>query len=141
MSEMVSPHISLAEYACHCKFCGNSLPPDFKRDEDGEWPTIFEALFSRFEGIREIYGQSIPVTGYRCPRHELNVSGKTISVHIFGLALDCTGDVDRLSSIVEENYPELRMGTYADGHIHIDVGYLIHPRYSVDLAEGARWKA
>lgn len=136
---LISRYISYEEFRCsHC----HALPPDLVKDDEGEWPTIYLALFDRFEDLRESWGKPIPITsGYRCPAHELNVSGKGISVHLFGLALDLAVDPQGFAALVEREFPELRMGTYADGHIHIDVGYLISPRYSTDLIEGARWKA
>ena len=141
MSDMISPYISVAEYCCrHCY----KLPPDLKKDEDGEWPTFFEALFGRFKTIRELWGKPINITsGYRCLVHNKELGGELGSVHCFGGALDCAvgiNEVDKFAGIIEDMFEELRMGKYyADGFVHLDIGFLIYPRMSEAWVEGMRW--
>lgn len=67
--------------------------------------------------------------------------------HIFGLALDLVvpkKDIGTLVRVIEEVNPQLRIGhlAYAEAavpHVHIDTGYMILPRYSRNLRQGARW--
>ena len=137
MSDFIAPYISRQEYQCQCGKCGNSLPPDLKKDENNEWPTVYMALFDRFKDLRESWGKPIPITsGYRCTKHPLKWG-----VHTFGLALDLAVDPTEFAKLVERDMPELRMGVYADGHVHLDVGWLIRPRWSNDLCQGARWES
>ena len=133
---MVSPYISLKEYQCNC--CGK-LPPSF--DIDNPNP-IFLELFDDFSIIREAFGKPIPVSGYRCKRHNKAIGGSYLSAHMFGVALDCkTGsqaESERFAAIVEEKCPELRMGVYKTW-CHIDNAYRIFPRASTHWRKGARW--
>ncbi len=68
-----------------------------------------------------------------------------MSVHRFGLALDCDvssdSEVDDLYEIITSIDPALRIGRYygAQTFIHIDVGFLILPRVKWQWREGARW--
>lgn len=142
MSEMISAHISRSEYCCKC--C-SALPPDLKKDESGEYPTVYDALFGRFADIREAWGKPIPITsGYRCLAHNKEIGGEQGSVHCFGLALDCTvgmDEVERFAALVDDMFPEMRMGIYpTQGFVHLDMGFYVYPRYSKDLMEGVRWE-
>lgn len=148
MSKFVSEHILASEFRCPC--CGK-LPPDFNRD--GERGIEYTLLFAYFEEIRLGYGKAIPITsGYRCLKHQMDLykrgkSPSPYSVHVFGLALDLVvpaGGIDRLVEIAQETVPELRIGWrgYKKNkipHVHIDVGYLITPRWATQLRKGTRW--
>jgi uncharacterized protein YcbK (DUF882 family) len=131
------------EYYCH--HCG-ALPPDLVRDAAGAWPKVYAHLFSIFAGLREAWGQPIPITsGYRCPAHEREVTGSNIGPHILGLALDLgigVSDQLKFAFLVTQAWPELRMGTNTNPgavHIHIDVAYLAFPRWTAAFVPGARW--
>lgn len=143
MPEMIAPFISRQEY--QCSHCGN-LPPGLRRGSDGEWPVVFQALFTRFQSLREDWGRAIPITsGYRCSEHEKEVSGLTLSVHGFGLALDLgipIAEHDAFMRLIDNTCPELRVGVNAHPgsvHYHIDTGFYISPIYSLSLITGARW--
>lgn len=144
----IAPYILRTEYECHhCK----ALPPgiDLKNLQ-----IAYELLFGRFKEIRESWGGPLQISsGYRCTDYQglLIKQGKSrspYSVHIFGLALDIDvhddADVRKLVKIVEMIDPDLRIGykEYLEkmqSFIHIDMGYLISPKYSQVLREGARW--
>ncbi len=139
MTEYIAPYILASEYKCsHCQ----KIPPGLVKDENDEWPLVFQALFDRFKDLREEHGPITITSAYRCPAHPLSkkdgAAGK-LSVHVFGLALDVDDPAGEIVRLVEQLCPELRMGTYADGHVHLDVGYFIRPKYSENLIEGARW--
>ena len=133
MAWLIAPYISREEYECpHCK----SLPPDYGAD-------IFNALFDDFSIIRARWGKPIPISsGYRCPTYNKRVGGAGLSIHQFGLALDCdvnsVTEVNRLHRVIEEVTPHLRVGKYM-GFIHIDRGFSIFPRGSSSWRRGARW--
>ncbi len=142
MSEMIAEYISRSEYQCRC--C-SALPPDLKKDENGDYPTVYDALFGRFKDIREAWGKPIPITsGYRCLAHNKAIGGEQGSVHCFGLALDCSVGVDNVEAfakLVDDTFPEMRMGIYpTQGFVHLDLGFYVYPRYSKDLVESARWE-
>jgi len=69
------------------------------------------------------------------------------SVHIFGIALDIMppiADIFKVVQIAKKTKPKLRIGWKAyqnnfHPHIHIDVGWMICPKYSKKLREGAEW--
>lgn len=129
----LSKYLLFSEYTCpHC----GKFPPDFNIRDLAK---PFSTLFNIADAIREIYGYPIPMHGYRCLKHNANVTDTEYSVHPFGLALDMKGKAKELAEIVEQEFPELRMGIYPK-HIHIDVGYLIFPRATEDWHEGARWR-
>jgi uncharacterized protein YcbK (DUF882 family) len=146
--KFVSEHISLAEYRCSC--C-QKIPPDFKKGN--EMSIEYILLFAYFEEIRLEYGKAIPISsGYRCPAHQLELYRKKksvtpYSVHLFGLALDMVippGDIERVVKIVKETTPDMRVGWRAyknnpTPHVHCDVGYLIIPRWSLQLRKGGEW--
>ncbi len=138
---MIAPFISRQEYQCQCGKCGNSLPPDLKKDENGMWPTVYMALFDRFKDLRESWGKPIPITsGYRCMKHPLKWGS-----HTFGLGLDLgigIDEMDRFEELVNRDFTEMRMGTNRKPgsiHVHLDVAFFVRPKYSKDLIEGARW--
>lgn len=136
---IISPHISEEKYRCKC--CGK-LPPSLI---GGEKPVCYEWLFEDFEDIRLEYGLPIIIdSGYRCLAHNKEVGGEELSVHLFGLALDCStqnkDDIDVLYNIVLAVHPELRIGLYKTKRfIHIDNGYEIYPRALIEWRKGARW--
>jgi uncharacterized protein YcbK (DUF882 family) len=142
MVEMIADFISGVEYRCrHC----SALPPDYKSDDP---PYCYQVLFDDFKAIREAWGKSIVISsGYRCPVHNVAVGGESISVHVFGLALDLTvdrKDVDEFMALARAVAPDLRKGwaKYITLHtpiVHIDVGYLIWPRPSAAFKEGVEW--
>lgn len=127
-------HMTISEYACKC--CG-ALPPDLYSAGDIALP--YRILFDNWEIIRNEYGQKIPInSGFRCPAHNKAVGGEHGSVHLFGLALDLGVDGPALAEVAKRECPDLRIGSY-DNFIHIDVGYLIHPRITPKWRRGARW--
>lgn len=133
----VSPHITHDEFSCH--HC-HKLPPDFF-----VFKQMYQELFDAFEHLRLMMKRPLPVTsGYRCPDHPLSVGGR-LSVHMFGLALDINlgkkEDADRFYGLVERDRPDLRMGRYVSqpGLVHIDVGYLITPRATINWQRGVRY--
>jgi hypothetical protein len=131
---MIAPFITREEYQCRC--CGG-LPPDVGHT----FPMAHEMLFESFEIIREAYGRPIYISsGYRCPLHNTFVGGKYLSTHLWGLALDLkTGqDTDHVYRIIDRELPDLRVGKYSN-FLHMDVGYLIHPRATEAWEKGKRW--
>ena len=133
----VSPHISLTEYSCNC--C-TKLPPSFDIDSPN---SVFLEIFDAFEIIRSEFGKPMRVTGYRCPEHNIEVNGSYLSAHLFGCALDCqTGsweESERFMTIVEDKFPDLRMGIYSWG-CHIDNIYRAYPHASEFWRPGVRWQ-
>jgi uncharacterized protein YcbK (DUF882 family) len=148
-------HILWNEYKC--RHCG-ALPPDFYKDD--EISIEYASLFNAYELIRERYIMEsdynvLPATsGYRCPDHQLKMyltkqSGSPYSVHIFGLALDLQpkdkhDGVDSLVLIAEGLEFPVRIGwrSYYDREnpiVHIDIGWMILPRFSEKLRKEARW--
>ena len=77
-------------------------------------------------------------SGFRCVEHNAEIGGVPISIHLFGLALDLSGESDKLYRLINKNYPDLRVGKYEWG-CHIDVGYLISPIAKESWRSGARW--
>jgi hypothetical protein len=148
-------HISKSEYSCQC--CG-AMPPDFYDHETGEIMPAYIFLLGTFEKIREQYGAPIPISsGFRCTRNELMLYHRLIAqgvstaspfgVHIFGLALDIQPpkkDILKLVEIIKKTTPRLRLGwkmylANQNPHIHIDAGFLIEPRYGLNLIPEAEW--
>jgi hypothetical protein len=127
-------YMTLEEYACKC--CG-ALPPDLYSAGDIALP--YRILFDNWEIVRGVYGRPISInSAHRCPKWNEAVGGEQGSVHMFGLALDLGGDARELFEIANRECPDLRIGSY-DNFIHIDVGYLIHPRLTPKWRRGARW--
>lgn len=125
----IAPYITEQEYACRC--CGKIPPFILKK--------IYQDLFYCFARIREQVGPLTINSGYRCPKHNTDVGGKEYSIHIFGLALDiATDEPDELFSLIDNLYPDLRIGQY-NTFIHIDNGYDIVPRMKSAWRKGARW--
>ena len=140
MTEIIAPYILAREYRCRC--C-DALPPDFY-PQDIAMP--FSILFEGFALIREAYGKPLIIcSGYRCPVHNALVGGESMSVHLFGLALDINlpdvKSVYQLDSICEDLIHDFRRGAYTKGQsfLHIDCGYMIYPRGSEKWYRGARW--
>ena len=141
MPEMMSKYISGAEF--RCSHCG-ALPPDCVKDESGDWPMFYDALFYRVDHLRETWGRPIVFSGYRCPDHEFEISGSRLGPHIFG-AIDAAITVEEQPQfvvMVENNHPEMRMGVNTkpgQTHVHLDMAQLMRPRYSLALEAGMRW--
>ena len=77
-----------------------------------------------------------------------NSSMTPFSVHPFGLALDIQPDnkeeIEKVVKIAKKIKPKLRIGwrgylSNVRPHIHIDMGFLITPRWSNALIEGMEW--
>ena len=132
----ISTYLTEGEYRCRC--C-DGLPPSLDLEDIA---TPYQILFDAFDAIREEWGKPIYVTsGYRCPTHNAFVGGTVLSVHMFGLALDCLFDEDEVieaDDMIEDMFPDLRRGRYSN-FIHIDCGYFIYPRATDNWREGARW--
>jgi len=150
MTKYISEYILRSEYECsHC----HALPPDIQWNLDHlkpELPYMYAELFEMFGNLRKEWGRAIPInSGYRCPDYnkQLVSAGyaSPLSVHVFGLAIDCeckdVKEVTDMSNLLEELHPELRMGVYKDTatFIHIDNGFVITPRASKKWIEGNRW--
>ena len=138
----ISDYLTLEEYSCDCGLC-TGLPPDFHL-HDINYP--YSELVNIFDSVRATWGQPIPVSsGYRCPHHNKEIGGSLCSVHVFGLALDCSmpdvHSVGELYSMLEMDFPNLRIGKYTQtgSFIHYDIGYLINPRASRNWKMGVRW--
>jgi len=147
-----APFILEEEYRCHhCR----RLPPDLATIEKSSslegkgilWPQPFQFLFATFAVIREAWGRPIPISsGYRCPKHEFDISGTALGPHVFGLALDLAvslPEIDSLVDLILEKAPDLRIGTNRHPgsiHVHIDAAFLVSPRWSMSLIRGARWE-
>jgi len=135
----VSEHISLSEYSCHC--CGK-LPASWNQSCG---PDVYGQFFLDFEEIRSEWGNPIIIdSGYRCPEHNKAVGGEALSVHMWGLALDCRPedrkDLARFYQVILDTRPELRLGYYAkNGFVHLDCSYNIEPIVVKAWREGARW--
>ena len=138
MPELLAQYIYKYEYQCsHCE----QLPPDFYTSE------LYGELFEIFKGIRETLGRSISISsGYRCPdKNSQTPNSSSLSVHQWGLALDMDAhslaEVDELEEIVEDLYPDVRMGVYRDSgsFVHIDIGYKISPRVTGKWVKRKRW--
>lgn len=132
----ISGHIMLSEYRCPC--CG-VVPYDTESIAHRE-------LFEAYETIRTTLNRPLRInSGYRCPKHNADIGGEPLSIHLFGLALDIdakdVAEVDSLAATVNLISPSLRMGIYkkAATFIHIDAGYRIVPRVMQAWHSGARW--
>ncbi len=140
MTDYLSEYLTLAEYQCgHCQ----ALPPDLFV-HDIKRP--YSELFNIFDSVRATWGKPIPVSsGYRCPYHNTSIGGAACSPHMFGLALDLdlpnTAETEELYSLMDTDFPHLRIGKYvlSGSFLHVDVAYMIHPRPSHNFVKGARW--
>lgn len=141
----ISPHFSEAEFACsHC----GKLPPQF-RDGEGSLLACYEFFFEALENIRERWGKPMKInSGYRCAVHNAAVGGEPLSVHLFGLAADLgmtsVQEVTDFVILAREVAPDLRKGWrqyLSDGQtfVHLDAGFYIWPRPSVNFREGIEW--
>jgi hypothetical protein len=138
VAKLLSPHISVEEFSCRC--CGQ-LPPGLY--DDGFIIAPYEYLFDCFESIRLVWGKPIVITsGYRCPKHNLEVGGEPGSTHIVGLALDLLVEKSDVSAFVEiaRRY-DLRIGwkKYTEPLVHIDVGFFWWPKLSEFHIRGVEW--
>jgi len=132
----ISGHIMLSEYRCPC--CA-VIPYDTESPAHRE-------LFQAYEAIRTTLNRPLRITsGFRCPKHNADIGGEPLSVHLFGLALDIdavdVGEVETLVTAVNLVTPNLRMGVYTKKgtFIHIDTGYRIVPRVLQAWCAGTRW--
>jgi hypothetical protein len=136
LGKYISGHIMLSEYVCPC--CGAT-------PYDTESPAHRE-LFEAYEDIRATLNRPLRITsGFRCPKHNADIGGEPLSIHLFGLALDIdavdVGEVETLVTAVNLVAPNLRMGVYmkVGTFIHIDTGYRIVPRVLQAWRIGVRW--
>lgn len=84
------------EFRCRC--CGSTGSPQAREN--------IEALVENvLDPAREQFGGPVLVnSGYRCPKHNLEVGGVANSQHTRGEAADiCCSDNERLAKIIEEN--------------------------------------
>jgi uncharacterized protein YcbK (DUF882 family) len=86
-------------------------------------------LARRLQEARNEYGLMRIVSGFRCPRHNEKVGGKTFSQHLVGLAADieCDDDVSRrhlLLLLLAYGFPRLGIGQHI---IHADIGTITGP--------------
>ena len=132
----ISGHIMLSEYRCPC--CG-AVPYDTES-------LGHQQLFHAYEDIRAMLNRPLRIaSGYRCPKHNADIGGEPLSIHLFGLALDIDakdiGEVEELVTVVNLVAPNLRMGVYTTRgtFVHVDTGYLIVPRVLRAWHPGARW--
>jgi zinc D-Ala-D-Ala carboxypeptidase len=106
----LSEHFSANEFRCKC--CG-------KVQVDPE-------LISRLEKARATYGKPMVVTsGLRCRAHNQAVGGASESYHCKGQAVDIAVSDGRdrylmLKAFLDAGFN--RIGLYAKGWIHVDVG-------------------
>jgi len=144
--EYIYDYITRREYECpHC----NALPPDIKPNY---LPIFYEIFFDKWKRLREEWGRAIRIGppggggGYRCAYYNRMIGGTYLSAHLFGAALDpdlnTVDEVDKFAELVEQMFPELRMGIYTKTgtFVHIDQAFLIRPRSSESWIEGVRWK-
>ena len=132
------------KYVCRC--CGK-LPPSFY--VDGEVGVEYLMLFSVYEDLCTEMWKPAPITsGYRCPAYNKQVGGESISVHIFGLALDITpkdeDEAKKIVGILKANDLKPRIGWrqyLKEGKrlVHFDLGWLITPKWSASLRQNAEW--
>ena len=99
------------EFACKC--CGQ-LPPSMRAN-------IVALVDNVLDPAREQFGGPVVVnSGYRCPKHNLEVDGVVNSQHMKGEAADiCCNDNRRLAEIIEQNgrFDQLIKYLRSDGSI------------------------
>ena len=99
------------EFVCKC--CGQ-LPPAVREN-------IVALVDNVLDSAREQFGGPVSVnSGYRCPKHNLEVGGVVNSQHMKGEAADvCCADNKRLAEILEQNgkYDQLIKYLNPDGGI------------------------
>jgi hypothetical protein len=108
-STPLTPHFNLEEFKCPC--CGQVNAAAALQ------------LAKRLEPVRLETGPMIIDSGFRCPKHNAAVGGKTNSAHLIGLAADiqCTNDPHRftlIKSLLEHGF--LRLGV-DENDIHADI--------------------
>lgn len=88
-------HFKFEEFRCRC--C-SGLPPDAQENIRA----LVEAVL---DPARERYGGPVMVnSGFRCAKHNREVSGVPASQHLCGEAADvCCADNKRLAEIIEAN--------------------------------------
>jgi uncharacterized protein YcbK (DUF882 family) len=111
----LTPNFSLDEFRCKC--CGQVNTP------------AASMLARRLQEVRNEYGLMRIVSGFRCPRQNEKVGGKTFSQHLAGLAADisCDDDGSRrhlLMLLLQFGFP--RIGIHQH-FIHADVGTITGP--------------
>jgi uncharacterized protein YcbK (DUF882 family) len=111
----LTPNFSLDEFRCRC--CGQVNTP------------AASMLARRLQEVRNEYGLIRIVSGFRCPRQNEKVGGKTFSQHLAGLAADiaCDDDGSRrhlLTLLLQFGFP--RIGIHQH-FIHADIGTITSP--------------
>lgn len=77
----LTPHFTLAEFACKC-LCGGESKPEILAN--------LTRVAKMLEAVRVALG-GVPITitsGYRCPKHNAHVGGAPQSQHLTGRAAD-----------------------------------------------------
>ena len=140
--QYIAPYVLRSEYACRC--CGR-VPPEVKGDYM-ELPIFYWQLFDFFGSLRRAWDKPITISsGYRCPKHNQEIGGVPLSLHIFGGALDLkfkdSEETARAARQVDESCPNVRMGVYLGekNYLHIDIAQYVIPKLSDDWDSGARW--
>lgn len=84
------------EFRCRC--CGSTGSPQAREN-------IVALVDNVLDPAREQFGGPVSVnSGYRCPKHNLEVGGVVKSQHMNGEAADlCCADNKRLAEILEQN--------------------------------------
>lgn len=88
-------YFNFSEFACRC--C-RRIPPGVRGN--------IEALVDNvLDPARRVFGGPVSVSsGYRCPKHNVEVGGVSGSQHLKGEAADiCCSDNERLARIIEQN--------------------------------------
>jgi len=103
----ISPHFYSGEFMCPC--CKVAIV-----DLD---------LVARLEELRQRVGEPIRITsGYRCPKHNAEVGGSPVSLHMVGAAADIV--VPGMDPIVVANYAStIGFGGIIvyRSHVHVDL--------------------
>lgn len=105
----VSPNFKVKELLCDC--CNTALV-------HADLPLVLEAL-------RAILGRPIRInSGYRCPKHNLEVGGALRSTHLGGMAADCSWHGFELNDIVKtaiRGIPQVHGIGWGKDFVHVDV--------------------
>lgn len=98
------------EFDCRCSRCQTT-----KHDPE---------LSSKLQILRDYTGKEvIPTSGYRCPEHNAEVGGGTLSYHMDGMACDfiifdmSVSEICKICEAIGFN----GIGMYDDGYVHVDV--------------------
>ncbi|MEE9612820.1 MAG: hypothetical protein V3W19_16325 [Desulfatiglandales bacterium] len=138
--------ILISEFACsHC----GKLPPDMYTN------IYYYHFFQKWQRIRTAWGRPVPISkngGWRCPYLVYTMiiqkrAKAAVSPHSFWALdsdLDGKKETEEYAALVEELYPELRIGYkgYIEARmsfVHLDQAYEIQPRASETWVEGFRF--